>query len=124
MHVVVTYPDSTKTSLQQRLTARARERWPDLASVTVRHRGSFSYVAGVLPDGTTLRLCRLRYVGSAHSWRFAIYRASHDDYDESTFPTGPTHRHLRRRPRHRLRPLPGRPHRLDLTPDELADETT
>ena len=89
MHVVVTYPDSTKTSLQQRLTARARERWPDLASVTVRHRGSFSYVAGVLPDGTTLRLCRLRYVGSAHSWRFAIYRASHDDYDdESTFPTG------------------------------------
>ena len=85
---MVKYPDSTKTSLQQRLTARARERWPDLASVALRHRGSFSYVDGVLPDGTTLPLCRLRYVGSAHSWRFAIYRASHDDYDESTFPTG------------------------------------
>jgi hypothetical protein len=29
-----------------------------------------------------------RYVGSAHQWQFAIYRASHDDYDESVFPTG------------------------------------
>jgi hypothetical protein len=27
-------------------------------------------------------------VGSAHQWQFAIYRASHDDYDESVFPTG------------------------------------
>jgi hypothetical protein len=29
-----------------------------------------------------------RYVGSAHQWQFAIYRASHDDYHESVFPTG------------------------------------
>ena len=35
-----------------------------------------------------LKLCRLRYVGSASQWQFAIYRASHDDYDESVFPTG------------------------------------
>ena len=88
MHAVATYPDSTKTSLAQRLNTRARERWPDLASVSVRHRGTFSYINGVLPDGTTLRLCRLRYLGSAHSWGFAIYRASHDDYDEALFPTG------------------------------------
>ena len=88
MTVVVTYPDSTKTSLEQRLSARARERWPDLARVSVRHRAAFSYVDGVLPDGATLKLCRLRYVGSAHNWRFAIYRAGHDDYDESIFPTG------------------------------------
>jgi hypothetical protein len=27
-------------------------------------------------------------VGSAHQWKFAIYRASHDDYDESVFSTG------------------------------------
>jgi hypothetical protein len=33
-------------------------------------------------------LCRLRYVGSASQWQFAIYRASHDDYDESVFFTG------------------------------------
>jgi len=86
--VVVKYPGSTKTSLEQRLSARARQRWPDLAEVSVRHRAGFSYVDGVLPDGTTLKLCRLRYIGSAHNWRFAIYRASHQDYDESIFPTG------------------------------------
>jgi hypothetical protein len=88
MHLVVKYPDSTKTSLEQRLRARARDRWPDLARVTVRHRANFSYADGVLPNGATLKLCRLRYVGSAHQWHFAIYRASHDDYQESRFPTG------------------------------------
>jgi hypothetical protein len=85
---VVRYPDSTKTSLEQRLHIRARQRWPDLASVSVRHRATFSYVDGVLPDGTTVKLCHLRYGGSAHRWGFAIYRASHDDYDPSVFAIG------------------------------------
>jgi len=57
---VVKYPDSTKTSLEQRLHARARERWPDLDR------------------------CRLRYSGSAHRWGFAIYGVSHDDYEDSS----------------------------------------
>ena len=82
------YPDSTKASLQWRLTDRARERWPELASIEVRHRANFSYVDGVLPDGTVLKLCRLRYRGSAHQWGFAIYRASHDDYEDSYLPNG------------------------------------
>ena len=51
-------------------------------------RGPFSYFDGVLADRTTLKLCRLRYTGSAHHWGFAIYRAGHDDYQESIFPTG------------------------------------
>src|SRR5262249_2256266 len=34
-------------------------------------------------------------------------------------PHRPAHRHLPRRTRHRLRPLPQRPHRLDLTPTNL-----
>ena len=88
MTVVVTYPDSTKTSLEQRLRARTRERWPQIASLQIRHRGNFSYVDAVLTDATTLKLCRLRYVGSASQWQFAIYRASHDDYDDSVFFTG------------------------------------
>src|SRR5436305_15239202 len=88
MTPVATYPDSTKTSLEQRLRARARDRWPQIASLQIRHRGVFSYVDATLTDATTLKLCRLRYVGSAHNWQFAIYRASHDDYDESVFPTG------------------------------------
>jgi hypothetical protein len=82
------YPESTRHSLESRLAARRRTRWPQLAGIAVRHRGTFTYVDATLPDGTTLKLCRLRYIGSAHSWQFAIYRASHEDYQESTFPTG------------------------------------
>jgi hypothetical protein len=81
-------PESTKTSLRQRLAARARDRWPQLTGITVRYHGEFAYVAGQLPDGTTLPLCRLRYAGSATSWGFAIYRASHDDYEKSVLPSG------------------------------------
>jgi hypothetical protein len=88
MTVVARYPDSTKTSLEQRLRARARERWSQIASLQIRHRGNFSYIDATLADDTTLKLCRLRYAGSARDWQFAIYRASHDDYDESVFFTG------------------------------------
>ena len=88
MGFMVKYPDSTKHSLESRLGSRASARWPQLASIAVRHRGTFTYVDGILPDATTLKLCRLRYVGSAHDWRFAIYRASHNDYHDSIFPNG------------------------------------
>jgi hypothetical protein len=37
-----TPPESTKSSLGQRLRERARERWPALATVTVRHRSAFA----------------------------------------------------------------------------------
>jgi hypothetical protein len=37
-------PDSTKTSLRQRLTAHARTRWPALTSVNVRYHGAFAEV--------------------------------------------------------------------------------
>ena len=35
-------------------------------------------------------LCRLRYAGSASRWGFAIYRASHDDYQDNFLPNGYT----------------------------------
>lgn len=81
-------PASTKTSLQQRLTAHARTHWPQLASLTVRFRGAFAYVDGQLPDGDTLPLMRLRYGGSAARWGFAIYLASKDGYQDSILPSG------------------------------------
>ena len=81
-------PESTKTSLRRKLAARAGERWPQLAGIGVRWHGQFAYVSGQLPDGTTLRLLRLRYAGSAATWSFAIYRASHDDYENSLLPSG------------------------------------
>lgn len=81
-------PPSTKTSLQQRLSARAAERWPELASVEVNFRGAFAYVTGELEDGDTLPLMRLRYGGSAGRWGFAVYLASSNSYQDSVLPTG------------------------------------
>jgi hypothetical protein len=87
--MAVKFPESTKTSLQQRLTQRARERWPQIHDLRIHHRGVFSYVQAVLKnEDEPLPLCRIRYIGSAHDWQYAIYRASHDDYEESIFPTG------------------------------------
>jgi choline dehydrogenase-like flavoprotein len=84
---VATPPDSTKTSLSQRLTEHARTRWPDVR-VQVRFRGAFAYVSAVRRDGQAQPLCRLRYAGSASIWGFAFYRASHDDYEPSYLPSG------------------------------------
>jgi hypothetical protein len=46
-------------------------------------RGSFAYVAGVLPGGEQVPLFRLRYGGSAHSFGFAIYSAARDRYQDA-----------------------------------------
>jgi hypothetical protein len=81
-------PTSTKTSLQQGLSAHARTHWPQLADVTVRFRGAFAYVLGELPDGDTLPLMRLRYGGSAARWGFAMYLASKDGYEDAVLPIG------------------------------------
>lgn len=81
-------PESTKASLRSRLNSHARTHWPALERVEVRYRANFAYIDGRLPDGAVLKLCRLRYGGSAHHWGFAIYRASHDDYEDSYLPTG------------------------------------
>ena len=88
MHAVVKYPDSTKTSLEHRLNARARA---TLAPADQRGCASprqLQLRRRRLARRHRTKLCRLRYGGSAHQWGFAIYRASHDDYAESVFPTG------------------------------------
>ena len=84
----VKIPDSTKGSLASRLSRHAREHWPDLAEVKVRFRSNFAYVDGEHKDGTSLPLCRLRYGGSASTWGFAVYLASHDGYEDSVLPSG------------------------------------
>ena len=81
-------PTSTKTSLQQRLSARARERWPQLAGVDVRFRDAFAYVTANMPDGDSMPLMRLRYGGSAHRWGTAIYVASKDSYEDQIWFSG------------------------------------
>src|ERR1039457_3681520 len=119
MAIVAKYPDSTKTSLEQRLAARARERWPQIASLHIRHRDNFSYIDATLTDATTLKLCRLRPPMAIRDLPRQPRRLR-----RISLPHRPAHRHLPRRPRHRLRPLPQRPNRLDLTPDELTGKTT
>ena len=88
MDTVPTPPESTKTSLRHRLRARANDRWPQLADLTIRHHGQFAYVDGQLPDGTTLPLFRLRYGGSANRWGFAIHLASRNGYETTVLPSG------------------------------------
>jgi hypothetical protein len=83
-------PDSTKASLQHKLSARARQRWPQLTGVEVTHRAEFAYITGTLSSGEQQPLCRLRYGGSASIWGFSIYRASHNDYQPSMLHTGTT----------------------------------
>ena len=79
-------PASTKTSLQQRLSAHTRQRWPQLSGVDVRFRGAFAYVTAQLRDGDHIPLMRLRYGGSASRWGFAIYLASKDGYQDWSYP--------------------------------------
>lgn len=83
-----TVPESTKSSLAQKLTARARTTWPRLAAVHVRHRGQFAYVDGELANGESIKLMRLCYGGSASAWGFALYQASSDKYEDTILPTG------------------------------------
>jgi hypothetical protein len=47
-------PASTKTSLPQRLRARAKANWPQLAGVHVRYHGQFAYVTVELTGGQQL----------------------------------------------------------------------
>jgi hypothetical protein len=85
---MATPPASTKTSLHQRLTTHARQRWPQLDSVDVRCHGAFAYITASMPDGDRLPLMRLRYSGSDTRWGFAICLASKDGYQDSVLPTG------------------------------------
>ncbi|MEU8076702.1 hypothetical protein AB0B31_14755 [Catellatospora citrea] len=80
-------PESTQTSLRQRLAEHARNHWPALTAIDVRYHGTFAYVTGRLLDATTLPLCRLRYAGYANLWGFAIYLASKDGCEDAFLPS-------------------------------------
>jgi hypothetical protein len=81
-------PESTRDSITWRLILHAEKNWPQLDKVQVTYRSSFAYVAGVLPGGEQIPLCRLRYGGSAHSFGFAIYSAARERYEDSLLRTG------------------------------------
>lgn len=85
---VAKIPESTQISMRHKILARARERWPQIAEVHTHYRGGFAYVDVTLTDGDRLPLFRLRYAGSASRWGFAIYRTSHEDYQQAALPDG------------------------------------
>ena len=84
----MTIAHAARRALQQRIEVHRQHRWPDLARVDVRYRGDFVYLDAAIADDDSLRLCRLRWLGSPNSWGFAIYLASGDRYQESVLPTG------------------------------------
>lgn len=83
-------PESTKSSLRQRLHSHAAEHWPQL-TLHLRFRGAFAYLDGHLNDqdnDEAFPLCRLRYNGSASIWGFALYLHSNAKYQDQILPTG------------------------------------
>jgi len=98
-------PESTQTSLRQRLLARADDRWPQIDQLHTRYRAGYAYIDATLDDGDQLKLFRLSYAGSASRWGFAIPRQPRR-LPASRPPRRLAIRHPRRRPRHRRRPLP------------------
>ena len=81
-------PESTRRSITLRLLDHAEKHWPQLDKVQVSYRGALAYVAGVLPGGEQIPLCRLRYGGSAHSIGFAIYSAARGGHQDAVLRTG------------------------------------
>jgi hypothetical protein len=88
MCVMATPPESTKTSLRQRLRTHTEQHWPQVASLDFRYKGAFAYVDAHLPDGDVLPLLRLRYGGSARHWGFGLYLASTGRYENQILPSG------------------------------------
>ena len=88
MRRMAAIPQSTCDSITWRLLDHAATNWPQLKKVQVSYRGAFAYVAGVLPGGEQIPLCRLRYGGSAHSFGFAIYSAARGGYQDAVLRTG------------------------------------
>jgi hypothetical protein len=88
MALVSTPSEYVRLSLEQQLLLHARAAWPQLAALRIRHRGAFAYVAGELPDGDTVKLMRLRYLGTATRWTFASYSAAADRYEDAMLPNG------------------------------------
>ena len=71
----------------------ASQRWPAIAEVTIRWRGSFGYLIGHLEtgddtDGEQIPLGRIEYLGDDNEWAFAIYDPATDSYNDTLLCTG------------------------------------
>jgi hypothetical protein len=76
-----------KNQVEGELDHHASRRWPRLEEVTIRWHGSFGYLTGHLPGDEDLPLCRIRYLGAAEDWQFALNHASTEDYQDTLLPS-------------------------------------
>ena len=81
-------PDNTRRLLTRRLNQHRAARWANLNELSVRFRGDFAYLTSTDFTGEPMPLCRLTYKRNAEYWGFAIYLASHDNYENSILPNG------------------------------------
>ena len=56
METMAKIPDSTQTSLRQKLLARAAERWPQIQALHTRYRAGFAYIDATSVSYTHLTL--------------------------------------------------------------------
>ncbi len=122
-NLMATAPDSTKTSLRQRIQARARERWPQLNDIHIRHQGAFAYVAGESHRRHNSAVIPIALQRILHDLGIRYLPGKPRRLRTVSLAERLPNRHTTRSPRLRLRPLPQRPHRL-ATPDELTDSPT
>jgi hypothetical protein len=102
-------PEAVQTRTKDRILACAKEHFAGKYDrIEVYFRGSFCYIdayedpttappgflacIGETPEEhrerlrqTPIHLCRLRYLGSADHWGWALYTYSHERYEESVF---------------------------------------
>jgi hypothetical protein len=87
--VVMAVPTKrVKQDVEADLDHYASQRWPDLEEVTLTWRGSYAYVRVWTTMTESVPVARIRYLGHPQLWEFAIYRASHEDYEPSRLPNG------------------------------------
>ena len=68
----MTIPQSTKESLEVRLLGFIRKDWPQVRIITMKFRGSFTYITAITKADQTLPLCRLRYIGHSSELRKSL----------------------------------------------------
>lgn len=81
-------PIENRADIENRLRAHTTDNWQPLAAMHFRFRGAFAYVTAILPTGEAQPLCRLRWIGADDRYGVALYRASHDDYEDTWLPDG------------------------------------
>ena len=81
-------PIENRYDIHDRIDRHVTANWPALEGARARFRGGFAYLDAILTAGVIQPLCRLRYDGHDSLFGFALWRASHNDYEDTILPGG------------------------------------